>query len=83
MCIRDRSKPGLRIYTNCEDMPKVMKGLGTAIISTSKGNVREKQSEYASQLKDCLLYTSYKGKGIRYAGEVVKHKEGKAGKGKK
>ena len=31
------SKPGLRIYTNCEDMPKVMKGLGTAIISTSKG----------------------------------------------
>ena len=25
----------------------------------------------------------YKGKGIRYAGEVVKHKEGKAGKGKK
>ena len=25
------SKPGLRIYTNCEDMPKVMKGLGTAI----------------------------------------------------
>ena len=30
------SKPGLRIYTNCEDMPKVMKGLGTAIISTSK-----------------------------------------------
>ena len=35
--IRRVSKPGLRIYTNCEDMPKVMKGLGTAIISTSKG----------------------------------------------
>lgn len=31
------SKPGLRIYTNVEDMPKVMKGLGIAIISTSKG----------------------------------------------
>ena len=35
-------KPGLRIYTNCEDMPKVMKGLGTAIISTSKGVMTDK-----------------------------------------
>ena len=31
------SKPGLRIYTNVEDMPQVMRGLGTAILSTSKG----------------------------------------------
>lgn len=31
------SKPGLRIYTDVEDMPKVMKGLGIAIVSTSKG----------------------------------------------
>ena len=36
------SKPGLRIYTNCEDMPMVMKGLGTAIISTSKGVMTDK-----------------------------------------
>ena len=36
------SKPCLRIYTNCEDMPKVMKGLGTAIISTSKGVMTDK-----------------------------------------
>ena len=36
------SKPGLRIYTNCEDMPKGMKGLGTAIISTSKGVMTDK-----------------------------------------
>ena len=35
--IRRVSKPGLRIYTNVEDMPKVMKGLGIAILSTSKG----------------------------------------------
>ena len=35
--LRRVSKPGLRIYTNCEEMPKVMRGLGTAIISTSKG----------------------------------------------
>lgn len=31
------SKPGLRIYSNAQDLPKVMKGLGVAIISTSKG----------------------------------------------
>ena len=35
--IRRVSKPGLRIYSSCEDMPKVMKGLGIAILSTSKG----------------------------------------------
>lgn len=31
------SKPGLRIYSGAEDLPKVMKGLGVAIVSTSKG----------------------------------------------
>ena len=31
------SKPGLRIYSNAEERPKVMKGLGIAIVSTSKG----------------------------------------------
>ena len=34
--LRRVSKPGLRIYSSCEDMPKVMRGLGTAIVSTSK-----------------------------------------------
>ena len=42
--IRRVSKPGLRIYTSCEDMPKVMKGLGIAIISTSKGIMTDKQA---------------------------------------
>ena len=42
--LRRVSKPGLRIYTNCEDMPKVMKGLGIAIVSTSKGVVTDKQA---------------------------------------
>ena len=42
--LRRVSKPGLRIYTNCEDMPKVMKGLGVAIISTSKGIMTDKQA---------------------------------------
>ena len=42
--IRRVSKPGLRIYTNCEDMPKVMKGLGIAILSTSKGVMTDKKA---------------------------------------
>ena len=42
--IRRVSKPGLRIYSSCEDMPKVMKGLGVAIVSTSKGIVTDRQA---------------------------------------
>ena len=45
--LRRVSKPGLRIYTNCEDMPKVMKGLGTAIISTSEGIMTDKAARAA------------------------------------
>ena len=36
------SKPGLRVYANTEDIPKVLGGLGTAIISTNKGVVTDK-----------------------------------------
>ena len=36
------SKPGLRIYAGYEDMPKVMNGLGIAIVSTSKGVMTDK-----------------------------------------
>lgn len=42
--LRRVSKPGLRIYTSCEDMPKVMKGLGIAIVSTSKGVMTDKEA---------------------------------------
>ena len=42
--LRRVSKPGLRIYAKCEDMPKVMKGLGIAIVSTSKGVITDKQA---------------------------------------
>ena len=38
------SKPGLRIYAGCEDMPKVMNGLGIAIVSTSKGIMTDKKA---------------------------------------
>ena len=33
---RQVSKPGLRIYSNAQELPKVMKGLGIAVVSTSK-----------------------------------------------
>jgi small subunit ribosomal protein S8 len=42
--LRRVSKPGLRIYTSCEDCPKVRKGLGIAILSTSKGVITDKEA---------------------------------------
>ena len=42
--LRRVSKPGLRIYSSCEDMPKVMGGLGIAIVSTSKGIMTDKDA---------------------------------------
>ena len=36
------SKPGLRYYASADDMPRVLKGLGTAIVSTSKGIMTDK-----------------------------------------
>ena len=42
--IRRVSKPGLRIYAGYEDMPKVMNGLGVAIVSTSKGIMTDKKA---------------------------------------
>lgn len=42
--LRRVSKPGLRIYTSCEEAPRVMKGLGIAILSTSKGVMTEKEA---------------------------------------
>ena len=46
--IRRVSKPGLRIYSSCEDMPKVMNGLGIAIVSTSKGIMTDKAARAAN-----------------------------------
>ena len=42
--LRRVSKPGLRRYSNVEDMPKVMKGLGIAIVSTSKGVMTDRKA---------------------------------------
>ena len=42
--LRRVSKPGLRIYSNSKDMPKVMKGLGIAIVSTSNGIMTDREA---------------------------------------
>ena len=42
--LRRVSKPGLRIYASREDMPRVMKGLGVAILSTNKGVMTDRQA---------------------------------------
>ena len=44
MGLRRVSKPGLRIYSSSEDMPKVLKGIGTAIVSTSRGVMTDKRA---------------------------------------
>lgn len=54
--IRRVSKPGLRIYTNVEDMPRVMKGLGIAILSTSKGIMTDKQARKANVGGEVLAF---------------------------
>jgi len=43
--IRRVSKPGLRKYSTCEEMPSVLKGLGIAIVSTSKGIMTGKNAK--------------------------------------
>ena len=54
--LRRVSKPGLRIYTNCEDMPRVMKGLGIAILSTSKGIMTDKDARKANVGGEVLAF---------------------------
>jgi small subunit ribosomal protein S8 len=50
------SKPGLRIYSNCEDMPRVMNGLGIAIVSTSKGVMTDKKARQANVGGEILAF---------------------------
>ena len=54
--LRRVSKPGLRIYTNVEDMPKVMKGLGIAILSTPKGIMTDKDARKANVGGEVLAF---------------------------
>ena len=45
--LRRVSKPGLRIYSNADELPRVMKGLGIAIISTSRGVMTDREARKA------------------------------------
>ena len=50
------SKPGLRVYATAEDLPKVLGGLGIAIISTSKGVMTDKAARKAGVGGEVLAY---------------------------
>ena len=54
--LRRVSKPGLRIYSSCADMPKVRKGLGIAIVSTSKGIVTDMKARELNVGGEVLAY---------------------------
>lgn len=50
------SKPGLRVYVGCEEIPSVLGGLGIAILSTSKGILTDKEARKAHQGGEVLAY---------------------------
>ena len=50
------SKPGLRIYAAKDELPKVLNGLGIALISTSKGVMTDKQAREAGIGGEVLAY---------------------------
>ena len=50
------SRPGLRVYSDVEKMPKVMDGLGIAILSTNKGIMTDKQAKAANVGGEVLCY---------------------------
>ncbi len=54
--IKRVSKPGLRVYAGCEDLPKVLNGLGIAIISTTKGLMTDREARKARHGGEVLAY---------------------------
>ena len=50
------SKPGLRIYAGCENLPKVINGLGIAIVSTNKGIITDAEARKANVGGEVLAY---------------------------
>ena len=50
------SKPGLRVYANAEELPKVLGGLGIAIISTNKGVLTDKEARNANVGGEVLAF---------------------------
>ena len=54
--IKRISKPGLRVYASKDELPKVLNGLGIAIISTSKGLKTDKEAREAGMGGEVLAY---------------------------
>ncbi len=54
--IKRISKPGLRVYSNKDELPKVLNGLGIAIISTSKGIMTDKKAREAGVGGEVLAF---------------------------
>ena len=54
--LRRISKPGLRVYARCDELPKVLGGLGIAIISTSKGLMTDKDARKNAVGGEVLAY---------------------------
>ncbi|MCF7931685.1 MAG: 30S ribosomal protein S8 [Acholeplasmataceae bacterium] len=50
------SKPGLRVYTSASDLPRVLNGLGIALISTSKGIMTDREARLAQMGGEVLAY---------------------------
>lgn len=50
------SKPGRRIYASCEDLPKVLGGLGIVIVSTSKGVMTDREARKLNIGGEVLAY---------------------------
>lgn len=50
------SKPGLRVYTSVDELPKVLNGLGIALISTSKGIMTDREARLAQVGGEVLAY---------------------------
>jgi len=54
--LRRISKPGLRIYKGVDELPRVLNGLGTAVISTSKGLLTDKEARKQSVGGEVICY---------------------------
>jgi small subunit ribosomal protein S8 len=56
--IKRVSRPGLRVYKGCKDLPKVRGGLGIAIISTSKGMMTDRAARAAGQGGEVIAFVA-------------------------
>jgi small subunit ribosomal protein S8 len=54
--IKRISKPGLRVYASCEDLPRVLNGLGCAIVSTNKGILTDREARKEGVGGEVLAY---------------------------